>query len=184
MASDGLNTASDDSDRTFEVARKAPAAQIASPADGALFRRPEAVLLLGRGTDREDGELHGAALAWTSDRDGVLGIGNHIVTPALSRGLHVITLTATDSDAATGTAQVTIEVLMSTPPAECGGDCGGDRSVTVDEVLVMVNIALGSVGVSECLVGDTSRDGEITVDELLTGVNNALAGCEDTASMR
>jgi hypothetical protein len=182
LASDGLNTTFDDSDRSFEVARKAPAAQIALPFDGALFRRVEAVLMVGRGTDREDGELGGAALTWTSDRDGVLGTGNHVAPPELSRGHHVIALTAIDSDGATARAQVTIEVLTPAPPAECGGDCGGNRSVTVDELLVMVNVALGSVAASECLEGDTNRDGDITVDELLIGVNHALAGCENTAT--
>jgi hypothetical protein len=47
----------------------------------------------------------------------------------------------------------------------------------VDELLVMVNIALGNAPVSDCEVGDTGGDGQITVDEILRAVNNALNGC-------
>jgi hypothetical protein len=59
----------------------------------------------------------------------------------------------------------------------CVGDCDASRTVTVDEVLTMVNIALGNVAVSRCDAGDASRDGQMTVDEILAAVNNALNGC-------
>lgn len=63
-------------------------------------------------------------------------------------------------------------------PAGCVGDCSGDLVVTVDEILTMVNIALGSVPVSACVAGDANGDQLITVDEILTAVNNALNGCK------
>ncbi|MBI3784230.1 MAG: hypothetical protein HY270_12610 [Deltaproteobacteria bacterium] len=47
----------------------------------------------------------------------------------------------------------------------------------MDELLRMVNIALGNAGVDTCNAGDTNHDGEITIDEILTAVNNALTGC-------
>ena len=59
----------------------------------------------------------------------------------------------------------------------CIGDCDGTGQVTVDELLSMVNIALGNAGVSTCLPGDANHDQQITVDEILTAVNNALSGC-------
>ncbi len=59
----------------------------------------------------------------------------------------------------------------------CTGDCGGDGQVTVDELVTMVNIALGNADVSGCAAGDLSDDGKITVDEILTAVNHALNGC-------
>jgi hypothetical protein len=49
--------------------------------------------------------------------------------------------------------------------------------VTVDELLSMVNIALGNADVSTCLNGDSNHDMRITIDEILTAVNNALSGC-------
>ncbi len=63
-----------------------------------------------------------------------------------------------------------------TPPS-CVGDCGNDGQVTVDEILTMVNIALGNADVSACDSGDENDDGQMTVDEILKGVNSALNGC-------
>jgi hypothetical protein len=67
---------------------------------------------------------------------------------------------------------------LTATPRLCVGDCGGDDMVTVDEILTMVNIALGNTPVADCLAGDRSGDGTITVDEILTAVNSALNGCE------
>jgi hypothetical protein len=64
-----------------------------------------------------------------------------------------------------------------TPTAVCIGDCNGDKQVTVDEIIVMVNVALGNASVSTCEVGDANQDSQITVDEILAAVNNALNGC-------
>jgi len=49
--------------------------------------------------------------------------------------------------------------------------------VTIDELLKMVNIALGTLPLSECPAGDGNSDLEITIEEILTAVNNALGGC-------
>jgi hypothetical protein len=49
--------------------------------------------------------------------------------------------------------------------------------VTVDEILTMVNIALGNAPVTTCEAGDANGDGQITVDEILAAVNDALNGC-------
>jgi 5-hydroxyisourate hydrolase-like protein (transthyretin family) len=63
------------------------------------------------------------------------------------------------------------------PCVDCVGDCGCDGLVTIDEILTMVNIALGNAGVGLCLPGDANGDSYITVDEILTAVNNALTEC-------
>ena len=47
----------------------------------------------------------------------------------------------------------------------------------MEEILTMVNIALGNASVSQCEPGDANSDTHITVDEILTAVNNALEGC-------
>jgi hypothetical protein len=59
----------------------------------------------------------------------------------------------------------------------CAGDCNGDGEVTVDELILLVNIALGTSNVTACPAGDTGQDGEITIDEILVAVNRALLGC-------
>lgn len=59
----------------------------------------------------------------------------------------------------------------------CLGDCNGDGFVTVDEVVTMVNIALGMADVSTCTAGDADSSGSITVDEIVSALTNALEGC-------
>jgi mono/diheme cytochrome c family protein len=63
------------------------------------------------------------------------------------------------------------------PPAACVGDCGETTQVTVDDILTMVNIALGNANVTSCSAGDANSDDQITVDEILAAVSNALNGC-------
>ena len=50
-------------------------------------------------------------------------------------------------------------------------------AVTMDEILALVDIALGQADVSICIAGDASGDDLITVDEIIGAVNNALNGC-------
>jgi hypothetical protein len=59
----------------------------------------------------------------------------------------------------------------------CVGDCNRDHVVTVDEILTMVNISLGSAPIINCLRGDGNGDGVITVDEITQAINNDLNGC-------
>jgi hypothetical protein len=61
--------------------------------------------------------------------------------------------------------------------ATCGGDCNVDGRVTVDEIVLGVNIALGSSVVDACRAMDGNQDSQVTVDEIVTALNNALSGC-------
>ncbi len=60
---------------------------------------------------------------------------------------------------------------------QCGGDCGCDGAVTVDEAVKMVNIVLGSADIITCPQGDINRDGLVTVDEVVQAVGYALGSC-------
>ena len=68
----------------------------------------------------------------------------------------------------------------STGGAVCVGDCNRNGDVTVDELLIMVNIALGNAPVTDCEAGDENGDGMITIEEILKAVNAALSGCPPT----
>jgi hypothetical protein len=59
----------------------------------------------------------------------------------------------------------------------CAGDCDRGGSVTVDELVNGVNIALGNAASDSCRIFDTNRNGSVTVDELVKAVNYALNGC-------
>lgn len=92
------------------------------------------------------------------------------------------TVTASPSSTATGVSTTTPTPSPSasatvTAGASCVGDCSGDGLVTVDEVVTMVNVALGNTPVESCLAADASGDGQVTVDEILTAVTRALNGC-------
>jgi hypothetical protein len=69
------------------------------------------------------------------------------------------------------------EATVSVAAPACVGDCNGDGSVTVDELLIAVNIALENLPAQRCPVFDVNGDGTVTVNEILAGVNNALNGC-------
>jgi hypothetical protein len=86
---------------------------------------------------------------------------------------HTSTSTPTNTPSNTPTATTTARPTLR----PCVGDCNQDGSITVGDILTMVNIALGSAQISDCLPGDVNGDGKITVDEILTAVNNALNGC-------
>jgi hypothetical protein len=72
---------------------------------------------------------------------------------------------------------VAFMVAPSIARAQCVGDCNGDGEVTINELISMVNIALGTSDVSTCTAGDANGDGEITINEIVAAVNNALNGC-------
>ena len=89
---------------------QAPSAAISSPADGATATFGSTVSFQGSGNDPEDGSLTGAALVWTSNISGQIGTGASFTRSDLAVGTHTITLTATDSQGATGSATRTITV--------------------------------------------------------------------------
>jgi hypothetical protein len=69
-----------------------------------------------------------------------------------------------------------VKALPTSVPA-CVGDCDASQQVTVDEVLVGVNIALGQQQVAVCPAFDRDASESLTVDELVSGVDTALNGC-------
>ncbi len=71
----------------------------------------------------------------------------------------------------------TATVTPTLTPIGCGGDCSGEGVVTVDELIVGVNIALGRAALDACFAFDLNRDRSVTVDELVGAVSSALCGC-------
>jgi hypothetical protein len=94
------------------------------------------------------------------------------------------TATRTPTMTPTHTPTLTPAVTLTATPCMCTGDCNCNGAVTVNELVLSVNIALGTQLVSACYAGDKSRDGNVTVDELVTAVGNALEGCARGQSAR
>jgi hypothetical protein len=59
----------------------------------------------------------------------------------------------------------------------CPGDCDGNHSVGVNELILGVNIALGAADAAQCRSIDVNHDGDVSVGELVGAVNRALNGC-------
>ena len=119
QASDGFNTAQDQSDAPFGTANVPPSASIFSPSDGAVTGQSGFITLDGSGSDAEDGSLAGAALMWQTASGDSLGIGETIDVAAanFSLGTHTIELVATDSVGVADTASVSIQVSLSNDPS-------------------------------------------------------------------
>jgi hypothetical protein len=88
------------------------------------------------------------------------------------------TLTATPQTTLTATSTSTVTATPTTTPTPpvCDGDCNGDGSVTINELISGVTIALGAP-VDRCRACDTNRDQAVTVNELVAAVGHALHGC-------
>ncbi len=110
VATDGVNSAQDESDGLVSVPNKAPQAWIISPADPAFYSPGQVVALIAETIDVEDGTLWDAGLTWTSSLSGTVGIGHMLHVTDLVTGTHVITLTASDSSGLQASATVTVHI--------------------------------------------------------------------------
>lgn len=70
-----------------------------------------------------------------------------------------------------------ILALAPTARAACPGDCDGNGSVAIGELVRGVNIALGQAALSQCPAFNTNSDQMVSVSELIAAVNAALKGC-------
>ncbi len=62
----------------------------------------------------------------------------------------------------------------------CLGDCDGDGRVTINELILGVNIALNASPASVCPPFDPDGNGMVVISDLIAAVNNALNGCPGT----
>jgi hypothetical protein len=68
-------------------------------------------------------------------------------------------------------------VTPTAPAITCVGDCDGNGSVVVNEIVLGVNIALLSQPVTACRAFDPNGSNTVSIDELVRAVNNTLRGC-------
>jgi hypothetical protein len=103
------------------------------------------------------------------------------VTPTATLPEETPTVSATDSptmtppeDTPTPSATATPPPTMSAPA--CVGDCDRDQQVTLNELLILVNIALGAAPSSACTNG-IPTDTQVTIGLIIQAVNAALSQC-------
>jgi hypothetical protein len=88
-----------------------PVVSITTPAEGATFPVNSAVAFSATAIDAEDGNLT-ASIRWSSDRNGLLGVGGTLVTSALAGGMHQITASSTDGAGGVGTDLVGLTIYV------------------------------------------------------------------------
>jgi hypothetical protein len=104
---------------------------ILTPSDGESFELGEEITFSGSARDLQDGELSGDSLVWTSSIDGEIGTGNTFTRDDLSKGIHKITLTATNSLGEKGTVTITIPIGEQTPPPDTTTTISPDISALI-----------------------------------------------------
>jgi len=120
----------------------------------------------------------------------ILGLG---AGPGVGGGLHIVAIEShrdpsapdhVQSDAidAHGAGVKSDEDVFAFRPPRCAGDCNFDRRVSIDELLLGVNMVLENAPHVACPPVDANADGAVTVDEVIASVRAALNGCPAPAT--
>lgn len=91
-------------------------------------------------------------------------------------GTYPLRVAAFDEGGGEDVRDITLSIVASERPS-CIGDCSGNGSVEVAELIKGVDIALGLMPLTECRAIDANGDGSVSVDELIGAVSAILAGC-------
>jgi hypothetical protein len=70
-----------------------------------------------------------------------------------------------------------VNFLFDTTVPVCVGDCNGNGTVAINELITGVTIALGNQPLSACPAFDANTDQHVAINELIAAVKNALMGC-------
>ncbi len=119
--SDGIHTASDESDASFIVPNHIPTVEITEPENDVTIVISDMLGLTANAYDIDRGSMEESQLQWISNLDGLLGEGTQLTTADLSEGSHTITFRA--DDGAGGVAYDSIQVKVvgdraQAPPIE------------------------------------------------------------------
>lgn len=125
---------------TSPTQNQPPTAHITSPTNNAVLTPGSSVSFAGTGSDPEDGVLTGGSLVWTDNVSGQIGTGTSFSLTTLAGGVHTVTLTATDSKGATGSATVTFTLAFTQSIGSDGG------SLCVEACHLSLFVPAGAVG--------------------------------------
>ena len=90
----------------------------------------------------------------------------------------------TPSVTASPVSTVTTTATATVGAGQCIGDCDGSNTVSVNELVLGVNIALARTALAACPPFDQNDSQRVEVNELVAAVNRALQGCNQLASIR
>jgi len=144
QASDGFNVGLDEVEG-ISVAPKPPQPLIFHPLEGAVFVQGESLMLTGKASDFQDGQLPDAALEWSVDGT-VVGHGLRWPVFDLGLGQHIVSLRATNQVGLADEMQVTINVIKgSSQPGFMESLLDFLRQRFVVIIILVGGIALGVI---------------------------------------
>ena len=76
-----------------------------------------------------------------------------------------------------GTSEQMPSIEQGTETVSCAGDCDGGDVVTVDELITLVGIALGTAQPSACAERCSERRRQVDIALILKAVKHSLTGC-------
>ncbi len=123
---------------TEESSRQTALALITAPQDNTRYHSSASITFNGSTLDSDGGEISGAQMQWSSDIDGVLGVGSTL-TRTLTPGLHTIVLTVTTTDDIQDQAEIHLTVNHP-PQPEITAPLNGDMRLP-DDIITFSGLA-------------------------------------------
>jgi hypothetical protein len=150
---------------------------IDSPEHGSVFQQGDMITFQGSAT----GGNEPYTFYWSSDVDGDLGVGDVIMTDALTPAYkgdevvdHSIALRVEDSDGKSVSALISIRI--EPPPYVCG-DADGSGGVDIDDVVYLINYIFGGGPPPDPLeAGDADCSGNVDIDDAVYIIFYIFAG--------
>ncbi len=152
-----------------------PRVTITSPMSGAAFTTGDPVMMLGEANDPEEGVLTGAKLEWRSSVHGSLGTGASVSRNDLGSGVHTLTLTATDTEGASGRDSVVISINApgNTAPMATISEPMSGATVFANQMVTFVGAATDA---EDGALGDAQLEWRSSADGVLgTGLRLVVA---------
>jgi hypothetical protein len=136
-ATDGIHTASDETDASFRVPNHVPTVEIREPTGDLTVVAGETLGLVGYTYDIDSGTMDANQLTWISSIDGVFGNGDQWSVADLSVGTHIITFRADDGDGEVVSDSIKVTVVADPTLAPPVSDklLAGPELLSLDTIL-------------------------------------------------